>query len=161
MPLAAFPQQCWIDNGKNAALLPALSSSSSKLLTTQRAANLAIRHLLPTPVGASGSSQMIGLAESQLIRRQRRWSVEQVEQVAEWEAAPPLVMRGGTNPPRHQGGPHPTHPIKTGSTFEDFANIPPRYLKSVRFRWIKTALNFPHSGMRAEEIYWNGKAVKL
>ena len=65
--------------------LPA--SSSSKLLTTQRAANLAIRHLLPTAVGVSGSTQMIGLTNVS-------WSEddagdqrsEQVEdrQVAEW-----------------------------------------------------------------------------
>ena len=51
--------QCWMDNMAKMQL--ELPSSSSKLLRTQRAANLAIRHLLPTAVGVSGSNQMIGL----------------------------------------------------------------------------------------------------
>ena len=108
-------------------LLPA-SPSSWKLLTFQRAANLAIRHLLPTAVGASASTQMqIGLT----TKSQK--TTTQV--ISGWTGgrmgvpAPPLVMRGGTHPPR----PHATHPIKTGSTFKDFADVPPPRLETVPF----------------------------
>ena len=152
---------CWMDVVKTAGC------SLANLLTSERAANPVISHSLPTAVGASGStlirSLMIGLKldddqKTQVDRDRDRW------QNGNGGSSP--CNERWKPPTRHQGGPDSNQerpPPPCSKTFKTSWKmwIWKSFRLSLGCMRIRTILNFPHSGMRAEEIYWNGKALNF